>query len=741
MKQVTIFFFLLLVITAKFSFSQLLPPGSWKADIAALPANRIIANNETLWFSTPYGIFSLQKTDKVFEVFNKTNGLSEALPSAIAALPNGKLIVGYSNGNIDMVNEWVVTNIPGLKNYPSPSEKKINSIYINNETAFLATDIGVVAVDLSTNSIKSTAFTGANGSTEKVYAITSFKDSIAAITESGLKMISVHDNFPDYNHWQLTASGNFKFLANDENTLILAGENEVYTYNGITAEPAYLTPYKINSISVYQNKLILTEYHALQSRITQLSTTTYSANYIQNEYIKHPLDAFMGQEGIWVADSVTGISLHTPTASFFYNPSAPANTLSGNILYQNNLLAGTAEKQNIASGNLIFFDNHNWHNYNAHEYPVLNNFPLLNSLDIHRLTGNIWVGSNGGGLLEIMPEGPADRNSLLASPNFSKKVTGLKFDSNHQLWVTDAGNPYQLFVINKEGMVHSFQVPFTIPSGLSLKLYIDKSNNKWLTVPDNGVIVFSDNNTPANTSDDRWRWLSVSNGNLPDNNVLSITEDANGLIWIGTANGIGIINCGQNLFANNCHAVQPVVRYDNFAGYLFQNQKVQAIAVNTANEKWVGTENGAWLISEDAEQLLQHFTSENSPLLHNNIQGIAINHSTGEVYFATERGLCLYKANATEGSLQKSDVLAYPNPVPPEYTGSIYIKGLPENAYFRITEPDGRLVYAGRASGGQAVWNGLNAAGRKISSGVYLVLVSTSDKKYNLATKIIYISK
>ena len=85
-------------------------------------------------------------------------------------------------------------------------------------------------------------------------------------------------------------------------------------------------------------------------------------------------------------------------------------------------------------------------------------------------------------------------------------------------------------------------------------------------------------------------------------------------------------------------------------------------------------------------------------------------------------------------------MLVFPNPVPPGYAGTIAIRGLVSNAIVKITEPDGRLVYQTRALGGQANWDGKDYKGRRISSGVYLVLVSDDGRKENLATKIVFVN-
>jgi hypothetical protein len=139
--------------------------------------------------------------------------------------------------------------------------------------------------------------------------------------------------------------------------------------------------------------------------------------------------------------------------------------------------------------------------------------------------------------------------------------------------------------------------------------------------------------------------------------------------------------------------------------------------------------------------VIYRFTEANSPLLSNDVKRIAIDGKTGEVFFATGNGICSFRSTATEGEEVNSNVLVFPNPVPPGYGGTIAIRGLVNNAIVKITELDGRLVYQTKALGGQAVWDGKDYKGRRISSGVYLVLVSDEGRKENLATKIVFISK
>jgi hypothetical protein len=175
--------------------------------------------------------------------------------------------------------------------------------------------------------------------------------------------------------------------------------------------------------------------------------------------------------------------------------------------------------------------------------------------------------------------------------------------------------------------------------------------------------------------------------------------------------------------------------------YLFSDELVQTIAVDGADRKWVGTQNGAWLISADAAKTIYQFTENNSPLLSNDVKQIAIDNKTGEVFFATAKGICSFRSTATETTETNNNVLVFPNPVPPGYNGTIAIRGIANNAIVKITEMDGRLVYETRALGGQAIWNGKDYKGRTISSGIYLVLVSDDEHQQKLTTKIVFIQK
>jgi hypothetical protein len=170
-----------------------------------------------------------------------------------------------------------------------------------------------------------------------------------------------------------------------------------------------------------------------------------------------------------------------------------------------------------------------------------------------------------------------------------------------------------------------------------------------------------------------------------------------------------------------------------------EGEQINAIAVDGGNRKWIGTAgSGVFLLSPDGDRTVLHFDMDNSPLYSNNIQSIAINSTTGEVFIGTDKGLISYRGDATEASTSYSDVYAFPNPVRPEIDDQVVITGLMNNSNVKITDLSGNLIYQGISAGGQFVWNCRNRNGNRVATGVYLVLSSTPEAKESVV-KIIAI--
>lgn len=225
-------------------------------------------------------------------------------------------------------------------------------------------------------------------------------------------------------------------------------------------------------------------------------------------------------------------------------------------------------------------------------------------------------------------------------------------------------------------------------------------------------------------------------------NVSCVVEDLKHNIWIGTNRGPFMLERSEIISNGSIFTQVKVPRNDgtDYADYLLSGLNITAIAIDGGGRKWFGTNgNGVYLISEDNMEQIHHFTTDNSKLLSNIIQSIAINPNTGEVYFGTDQGLCSYLSDAIAPAqtMDSNNVYAYPNPVDfSNYTGLITITGLTYDADVKITNAAGYLIAEGRSNGGLFTWDGRDTKGNRVASGVYHVVTATYNGSKGTVCKI-----
>ena len=352
------------------------------------------------------------------------------------------------------------------------------------------------------------------------------------------------------------------------------------------------------------------------------------------------------------------------------------------------------------------------------------------------------------------------KNSLIES--FDDKnldyelVTGVKFDVEGNLWILNSQAATQSIIKYSDGKFTSYAQPnlmkltygsFKNRSNSNLSsIYFDSRNLMWFVNNAWRLPALYYYNVSDNTLKNYETFINQDGTNFtPSNGVRCVTEDLSNNIWICTDQGPLMLE--RNEINNNSSVFTQVKvpRNDgtNYADYLLSSIDITAIAIDGGGRKWFGTNgNGVYLISADNMTQLQHFTTDNSKLLSNVIQSIAINNSTGEVYIGTENGLCSYFSDAISASTEMTsdNVWAYPNPVTPDYTGLITVTGLTLNADVKIVSSNGALIAEGKSNGGSFTWDGNDKKGRRVASGVYMVVTATSSGEKGTVCKIAIIN-
>ena len=698
---------------------------------------------------------------------SRINGLHETGISVISYDDaNDKLFIGYRSSNIDIVYRNDVFNVADIKLDNIIGDKTIYNVYPLGKYFYLSTGLGVIVIDADKYEVKDTWFIGNNGGQVKVNGFTADNSFFYAATNEGLKRTSVNTVEPaNYLNWQNLSGINGLSPGVSEDVVTGGGKifalknDSVFVLNANSWDLFFTeATWKIQNLNSSSGKVIICQTKNGIGRVTSLNTDGTTARTIQQSgSIVQPEKAILVNNDYWVADSVGGLTKFMSIGFENYNLNSPQSVATGEIIFVNNTFYATAggvnanwQKENNKDG-LYKFSEGQWTNYNSKQFPQLDSLPDLISVALDPGDEAVWAGSYGGGLLRIRTDNSFEifkQNSSIGQATFdpgSYRVAGLTYDKKNNLWIANYGAPQNIVVRKSDGSWKTFAAPFALSENAASQIVIDDDDQKWIVSPKgNGLIVFNDNNTIDNAADDKWKLYrsGAGAGNLPTSNVLSIARDKSGFIWVGTGDGIAVVQCPHNVFSSQgCDAVLPVVTQGGFNQFLFKGEEVRSIAVDGADRKWVATKNGAWLISAEGDKVIYSFNELNSPLLSNDVKKITIDNKTGEIFFATANGICSFRSTATEGGETNNNVLVFPNPVPPGYGGTIAIRGLVNNAIVKITELDGRLVYQTRALGGQAVWDGKDYKGRKISSGVYLVLISDDGRKENLASKIIFINK
>ena len=732
------------------------PLEQWKEYLPYTSGIKVAAGINNIFCATPYSLYSYNPTSNELSRYSKITGLAETGISTIGYdSTTQNLLIAYSNSNLDLLSSTNTINIPDIKIKNYIGDKNVYNTYFLNSKAYLSTGLGIVVIDELRAETKDTYVIGNNGNYIKVSGITSDPAYLYAATTEGLKRAPLNADLTDFHNWQVLTPGIIRDVVNFQGNIIFSTNDSLFVFSNPGTNLLYTDGWQLTNTTVSSGKLLVSENNpAGNGRVISLLSNGSAATILQFPgLLKIPQQAIAKNNQFYVADLYSGLEQINNNSLVKLNPNSPFERSSGEMTIFNNKLYVAAGEVTGAWNytytpfGLYKFDNNNWTNYNQYNHPILDSVNDVITVSVDRRNEDVYYGSFGGGLvrltanntLSIYKQGYLEQAT--GDPG-SYRVSGLAFDAEDNLWISNYGAPNELQVKKADGSFRTFSPPFTLSDNAVSQILIDDLDQKWIVSPKgNGLICLNTGASVDNTNDDHWKLFKqgAGNGNLPDNQVFCVAKDKNGLIWVGTASGIAIIPCTDQVFSTGCEAILPIVQQGAFAGYLFQNEEVKTIAVDGANRKWVGTHNGLWLISADGETVINHFTETNSPLLSNDIRYIIIQPQSGEVFIETFKGLCSIRGTATEGTTKNQDVLVFPNPVPPGYNGTIGIKGLVNNAIVKITELDGRLVYQTTALGGQAVWNGRNYKGQKVSSGAYLVLVTDQTNQQKIVTKIFMI--
>lgn len=760
-------FLLLLVLPL---MANALKLGEWQVYRSYHKATQCVMDGKMLYVNYNGNLLTYDSEDGDIRTYNSLTGLNGITITHLGYCSKAKcLVLVYDDCGIDIMDEHGnIVNMAALKN-KDISGKTINALTISGTMAYLSTDFGLVELD-----VKEAIFRNTYNLKQSVKAMASLGDAYYLATANGLLRGRTSDNLFDVNAWAMIAPGKWTSLYASENNLIGAADNMMQYYTpdkGTTS-----LPYGWNNESFDAGDAVVWR---ATDKMYICSKGTKDVKPLNIEGQKEYWTSLqLKGKTLWACEGEEGLCGYTEKDGTFVangkviTTNSPQRDLAYQLSWVGDrlLVAGgrnDGEMEYFSPTAMIYEDN-TWTAFTEMQVPAERpNMRIVNTTNLQQdpmdanhhfaslyRTGlceyrdgkfvKLYDSSSNSSLLSILPDNDHYYNYVSCS--------GAQYDKEGNLWMLNSLCPDVVKVMAADGKWYSLHYDEITKAPLCDNYLLHSSGIKFLNIRWNtprGFFAFDTKGTLSTVKDDRHRLRSTivnQDGTTytPDF-FYCLTEDLDGRIWCGTDLGLFVINDAEEFFKDNFRFEQIKVSRNDGSGladYLLNGVNISCVAVDGGNRKWIGTHgNGVYLVSADGQEMIHHFTIKDSPLLSDDICDIAVHPTTGQVMIGTTKGLCSYMADATEAmkELDADNVLAFPNPVTPDYAGPIVVRGLTMDSEVKILSASGQTVWSGVSTGGMFTWNGCNRQGKRVASGVYHVVANTSDGEKAIVTRIVVI--
>lgn len=758
--------------------------GSWEVYANYLVPEQMLETPSKVFCLSSGSLFSFDKESEELYQYGIHNVLSEATITKI--FYNGKgdyIAAAYKSGNIDIIkNDGKVVNLPDIKDAVLQSDRTINDISFGNGRIYVATNFGIVIYDDKRWEViesgiydKPVKFVAATDEYIGAYFTNEKKIGFLPIG----KTTRYYDNFILNDCPGCTGlrglKGNTFLGSNSQNAfspkfVVFNPADNTVKFDKYVADGNYSGPFEnkngyyiYNTVKSGKNIACIKQFDEDYNVTVTLLPSDLSGKLIA--MWDNPNNLFTADNNGMSECSFTDDGKITVLRDSF----KPEAVTSKGVGY---LTATNSGKIYASAHGFNLFFSGDWPNSHKISYiNVIENNKIKDitpsGLTLTRPEGegykngtfmptntyNIiedpddpeayFISTNFDGVFKIKDGKELNFYNQTNSPldliaNYYSACQAIDIDGKGNLWVAHFKEVDMLPADKRK-----LNTPLTAADWVS---GFPSASNEWdptlLACKKSNMVMYSfrdflklicvDTNGTATTSDDKtytWRTFIDQDGKeWPIYHIFCMVEDNNGQVWVGTDQGVFIIPDPSKLTDPNMRIQRiKVPRNDgtNFADYLLEGEPILSIAVDGINRKWIGTGNsGAYLVSENGSQIIDHFTTENSYLPLNKVYAITCDKYSNAVYFGTVAGLVKYNSDVAPASDDYSNVYAYPNPVRPEYNGFITVAGLMEDSLVKIADASGNVFYQGTSQGGMITWDGCDASGNRVKTGVYYVFAS-----------------
>lgn len=741
----------------------------WKGHFSYLNISGIATSGNDVLASAENTIFKHNTQSLANTNTTTINGLTgETISYYYYSETENTSVIGYENGLIEIVTPDIVLTVVDIFNKPNiaPNIKRINHIYEHEGLVYLSCDFGITTYNLENLEFDDSYFIGNNGEQISVKQTTIKDGYIYAATSEGIKRAELNDaNIIDYSLWQVlpAPTNDWQNIVTFNNTIYaINSNNTIYEYDGVNFNN--LTTYAaVLDHRISDDKMLITtatNCYIYENGFTNILTIPFQEDIYKSEFSV----ASTANNNVFIGTQNNGI--------FKFNLADGTNTtqIKPNGLLENNVFtinAGNNEAWAVYGKYSLYFNPFNPKSQGISHLnnDIWNNTPFSNLLSARNIVdvainpfnnNQLFLSSCFDGVLELndgvattlysINDLPLETWGPYPATPSHLRIGKSTFDSNGKLWFTNfkVSSPLKSYD-PQNNTWESFDFLSVIAdvngeNGFE-EIVIDQNNTKWVGSTKNGVIGMKESSNGI-----QLKKLTSQTGNLTDNEIRGLAIDNDNNLWIGNRLGLRVLYNTSGFFSSaNPQAEAVIILDDGIPKELMFGQFITDIEVDGANNKWIATfDSGVFYLSANGQETIHHFTKNNSPLPSNGVTDMAIDHSSGEVYFATEKGMVSFNSNATESATNLENVYAFPNPVRPEHMKDsnfkLKIRGLVDGSNLKITDISGNLVYETTLEGGTAFdWDMTAFGTHKVASGVYIIMVTTKDNEETTVEKVMVI--
>ena len=720
-----LFIIYLTLFITHYSLAQL---NSWQSHVSYRSGKSVAVVGDKIYAATQNGFFYYDKSTNEIVTLGKQEGLSDVGISRLLYLTDQKrLLIAYQNGNLDLLSvtdtgePGSVKNVSVIRTASNlPIVRTINHLNRVGRNVYISTNFGLVVLDIVSDEIRDTYFTDPEIIT---YATAVANDSLYALTsppnstsDYGLRYrlrairLTPTVNIADPANWRPVQGPDvfMRSLLADRGRLYVSVDNKgVYERQNGGWVLTQSVANKVIRLFPSPNGLL----SATEQVITLPNSTSFTGPLLTN-----PAEVAADGERVWVADAQNGLLAGKAGAFERIAPEGPVRDQFTNLYAYPQTLVALPSPTDSPQAELYSVPDGRWQSITTNNRSVSFRAAVYLPAE-QRLylggSGGLWSQTNEQPLQPVALPGPI-------GPNVS--ITSLATDSDGNLWIGTGGSngePASLYVRRSDGAYETLPGTRAAIRGSLRKIVPDDNGFLWLMDAEGELVLFD-----LKTGRSRLLYLRAN----------AVVKDRTGIIWIGTDQGPLVSDNSSAVFEQGITPLPPLLN----GRRLLANQIVTSIAVDGGNGKWIGTHTGLYHIAPNGSQLLDSFTADNSPLPDNAVQALAIEPVSGRVFIQTGHGIISYRASATEPAetLSLSNVTIFPNPVRPDFSGTVGINGLTDNATVKVLDAGGQLVYETRSQGGTATWNLRDYRNRPAQTGVYLIVVVAADGVEGLAGKL-----